>query len=184
MKFEFLKKGLIPPRPVGREKKETKPVEKIWNRYLKISQETIDNSIKEWEGYINKPEARADQYYAAKNWTILNREQFYKGHPAEVSCSMTVGRITKFRIIPKFYWEGKGENRVLLVDESIRVGTIVQRQHNVLATLLNFQKILLNLVKESQEGEIFWQQAIAVAKPRSKKNWSYDGDQDLWLARM
>ena len=184
MKFEFLKKGLIPPRPVGREKKETKPVEKIWNRYLKISQETIDNSIKEWEGYINKPEARADKYYAAKNWTILNREQFYKGHPAEVSCSMTVGRITKFRIIPKFYWEGKGENRVLLVDESIRVGTIVQRQHNVLTTLLNFQKILLNLVKESQEGEIFWQQAIAVAKPRSKKNWSYDGDQDLWLARM
>ena len=97
---------------------------------------------------------------------------------------MTVGRITKFRIIPKFYWEGKGENRVLLVDESIRVGAIVQRQHNVLTTLLNFQKILLNLVKESQEGEIFWQQAIAVAKPRSKKNWSYDGDQDLWLARM
>ena len=67
MEFEFLKTGLIAPKPVGRSKKDKLPIESIWNRYLRLSQETISKSIKDWDNYINKPESRSDNYYSAKN---------------------------------------------------------------------------------------------------------------------
>ena len=70
MEFEFLKTGLIAPKPVGRSKKDKLPIESIWNRYLRLSQETISKSIKDWDNYINKPESRSDNYYSAKNWNI------------------------------------------------------------------------------------------------------------------
>ena len=181
MNFDFLKEGLITPKPVGRGKKAQQPILPIWDRYLEISRDTIAKSIIEWDGYINKPEGRAAKYYAAKNWTIVNKEQFAKGNPAEVSCSMTVGRITKFKIIPKYIWDGKGVKKTLMVDESIKVGAVTQRQEMVTATLENFQRILAGLSKDSDEGLIFWRQARAIAKPKSKRNWHYHGKHDLWI---
>ena len=183
MEFEFLKTGLIEPKPVGRSKKEKTPIEPIWNRYLLLSQETISQSIEDWEKYISKPESRSDDYYAAKNWNIVNREQFKRGKPAEVSCSMTVGRSMKFKIIPKYIWEGKGKDKKIKIDYSEKVGTVIQKEHNVMATLINFQKILSILDKESEEGQIFWKQAINIAKPKSKKKWYYDEQADLWLEK-
>ena len=52
-----------------------------------------------------------------------------------------------------------------------------------MATLVNFQKILSILDKESEEGQIFWKQAINIAKPKSKKKWYYDEQADLWLEK-
>ncbi len=181
MKFEFLKSGLIAPKPVGRTKKYKAPVESIWNRYLNLSQETISKSIQEWDSYINKPEGRSKNYYAAKNWNIINREQFKIGKSAEVMCSMTVGRSNKFKVIPKYIWEGEGKKKKLKVNYSERIGAVIQKEDNVMATLLNFQKILSMLEKNSEEGEIFWKQAIAIAKPKSNKKWFYDESEDLWL---
>tara|TARA_B100001093_G_scaffold218043_1_gene209107 strand:- start:509 stop:1084 length:576 start_codon:yes stop_codon:yes gene_type:complete len=181
--FDFLKDGLVVPKPVGRGRKKKTPRLPIWEKYLIISIKTIENSIQEWDGYIKKPESRAEKYYASKNWTILNREQFSKGQLAEVSCSMTVGRITKFKIIPRYLWEGKGAQKTLVVDHANRVGTVTQQQHNVMATLEHFQQILLGLTKESEGGRVFWDQAKAIAKPKSKKDWFYDDTLDLWVER-
>ena len=52
-----------------------------------------------------------------------------------------------------------------------------------MATLINFQKILSILDKESEEGQIFWKQAINIAKPKSKKKWYYNEKADLWLEK-
>ena len=181
MDFDFLKEGLVAPKPVGREKKDKQPMQPIWDRYLEVSRDTIAKSIVEWHGYINKPEDRAAKYYAAKNWTIVNKEQFARGNSAEVSCSMTVGKITKFKVIPKYVWDGKGANKTPVVDQSSKVGAVTQRQDMVAATLQQFQSILASLNKESDEGMIFWRQARAIAKPKSKRNWVYNAEQDLWL---
>ena len=183
MEFEFLKTGLIAPKPVGRSKKDILPIESIWNRYLRLSQETISKSIKDWDNYINKPESRSDNYYSAKNWNIVNRDQFKKGNAAEVNCSMTVGRSIKYKIIPKYIWEGQGKNKKIKIDYSEKVGTVIQKEHNVMATLINFQNILSILDKETEEGQIFWKQAINIAKPKSKKDWVYNEQQDLWLEK-
>ena len=181
MDFDFLNEGLIEPNPVGRARTNKTPKESIWERYIKLSRNTIANSIEQWEIYIDRPEKRAEKYYAAKNWNIVNKEQFLRGNPAEVSCSMTVGRNIKLKVIPKYLWEGRDENRKLLVDYSRRVGAVIQREENVMPTLKNFQQILSILDKDSEEGQIFWKQAIAIAKPKSKKNWVYDETKDLWL---
>ena len=66
MDFDFLKEGLVAPKPVGRGKKDKQPMQPIWDRYLEVSRDTIAKSIVEWHGYINKPEDRAAKYYAAK----------------------------------------------------------------------------------------------------------------------
>ena len=181
MDFDFLNEGLIEPNPVGRARTNKTPKESIWERYIKVSRNTIANSIEQWEIYIDRPEKRAEKYYAAKNWNIVNKEQFLRGNPAEVSCSMTVGRNIKLKVIPKYLWEGRDENRKLLVDYSTRVGAVIQREENVMPTLKNFQQILSILDKDSEEGQIFWKQAIAIAKPKSKKKWVYDETKDLWL---
>ena len=94
---------------------------------------------------------------------------------------MTVGKITKFKVIPKYVWDGKGANKTPVVDQSSKVGAVTQRQDMVAATLQQFQRILASLNKESDEGMMFWRQARAIAKPKSKRNWVYNAEQDLWL---
>ena len=80
-------------------------------------------------------------------------------------------------------WEGKGKNQKIKIDYSEKVGAVIQKENNVMATLINFQNILSILDKESEEGQIFWKQAINIAKPKSKKDWVYNEQQDLWLEK-
>lgn len=177
MSFDFLLDVAVAPKKGGAPTKDKDPVVPIWTRYLQLSQETIAESIQEWKDYIDKPSDRAVEFYAAKNWTILNRDEFAKGKPALVSVSMTVGKTAKFNVLPKVKWvDGKPTK-----DGDNKVGKMKIQQDAVTNALAQFQATLKGLSKDTPDGKVFWEQAKSIAKPKSKAKHTYHADQDLWI---
>lgn len=191
---------LQPPERKKREAKDKPPPTPCWDRAMAGSLQSIATSIEQAEGAIVKGDwATKDNpvkvgntthttYFAAKNWTLTNRQDYDKNKKNGLfEVSMTVGTTQKFKCLPKIVWKDGVATQSYAEDKQGNTAwgkTDNVPESQVMTWLKSFQDKLQKLDKNSDDGKIFWEQAKAQAKPNVKKGQPethrYNASTDLW----
>ncbi len=92
--------------------------------------------------------------------------------------------IRKFNILPYEVMDADGN---ITIKSDKKVGSVMQTQENVMATLKGFEALLANLKKDTvlsdgtKAGHIFWKAAGTIAKPKGKTAFKYDKATDTFI---